>query len=150
MTDMRWLRDPTGMMAALLEQIASLEEAMALYRYIVIRGQVLVSEQGASLFGTHQLATLFSLRLEELEGADLAARYGGYLEIGPSVTRYGERMEDASLVGFAGARMSANDTQWEERLAALGLSITDRNGYRLTHGAVAPGAVLDFAFAQED
>jgi len=133
-----WLHDPTGLLAPLLLQVGSLDDAMSLYRYLVIRGQVLVGGDTAARFLSTDLSVALSLRLEELEGVNIAERYDGPEPPPVERTRYGEKIEDSSYVGVYGGRLSVSEAHWEKRMTEIGLSVTERSLYERERGRPAP------------
>jgi hypothetical protein len=129
-----WLHDPTGLLSPLLLQIAGLDDAMSLYRYLVIRGQVIVGKDHAAHFPSTDLSVAFSLRLEELEGVDVAGRYDDTDPPPVERTRYGEKIEDSSYVASYGGRLSLSEAPWERRMAEIGLSVTERGLFERDRG----------------
>lgn len=113
-----WLDDPTGVLTVVLDQCASLEDAVGILALFAGGGIVQAGEiePPGAFVDAREMATLLSLELEARAGADIGRRYATYGEAGPEVTRHG-----STLIERAGA--SGPSPQWRARLAALGVAV---------------------------
>lgn len=109
-----WLKDNAGVINTLFGLIGDLSGAESLIAHILARGQVLVAGEQRVLLGINEMAVLFSLHLEALEGVDVEERYAPYGEFGPAITQYGALLEQAG---------SQESPLWEARLSIAGVEV---------------------------
>ncbi len=64
----------------------------------------------------------------------LQQKYGAWLELSATATRYGRMIEQAIEPGAGDRPCRVPGSEWEARLAELGLGVTDRRSWISTHG----------------